>query len=106
MAESVYVRYPDDHNDSPDNLDAPNPVKKIAARKLDVYRGQGYVQCDENGGPVADVRPLGADAAAAAGKLAGRKDDKEAAKVFTPPDDAKGTAPKPAAASSTSGGGN
>lgn len=105
MGKSVFVRYPDADKDSPDTPDRPNPVKKIAARKLDDYRANGYVQCEEDGTPCKSPQPLGAMTGTDGSKLAGRANDKEAAKVFTEAPKEKTAAPG-SGASSSAGGGN
>lgn len=95
MAKTCYVRYPDAETDKPDSGGEPSEPIKISAHKLDDYRRNGFVQCDEDGGKVTNPIPAVVDPKR--GKLAGVEDDPEAALV-------RGDAPAKAVAAPKPGG--
>lgn len=100
MAETCYVRYPDDVKDDPSQPGQPNSAILISAHKLDDYRANGYVQCAEDGGPLPKVLAKGAGGGddPETVTVATHKDDPIAAELLPDDDPRKGGPKKPSPA--------
>ena len=96
MADTCYVRYPDDKKDDPDEPGSPNRPVEISVQALDDYRSRGFVQCGPEGEKLApnDIIPVDTGVPEDV-ELAGADDDSEAKKLHGEAADTP--APKPAA---------